>query len=417
MYNNGILEDGFVQESHCAMNAPNPLTFTTPVMEKKPKAVALAKPFQSYTPPTVNSKIGVLFFNLGGPDDQASVKPFLQNLFADNDIVQVPFPQVIQTHVFAKRIAKKREHEAQENYAKIGGGSPILELTQQQIALFQNAIAPDFQARGFELPTCYLAMRYWHPFLSDVLKRIQADGITHLILLPLYPHYCLATTGSSLREFSNLMLTPQWFPMARHLNLSTICSFYKEPLFLQAVAQTMQQAFDEKEWSCPPAQRHIIFSAHGIPKKYAAKNRDPYPRQIHETCHRLMQQYFPENTWEICWQSRVGPMEWLKPYTEDLVEELGQAKRDNILMVPISFVSDHIETLFEMDMLYVPVGAQYGMRHWHRAASLNDSPLFTKLLCELVLRMLDSSSLCKIDFSQKDRLQPGQLHCASEKGR
>jgi protoporphyrin/coproporphyrin ferrochelatase len=390
----------------------NPPVQMTQTAKRKPKAIPLAKPFQSYNPPTAQSNIGILFFNLGGPDDQDSVQPFLQNLFADNDIVQLPFPKPLQD-LFAYRVSRKRKHEACENYAKIGGGSPILQLTREQIELTHQQLIPAFEARGLKPPKTYLAMRYWHPFLKDTLKQIRDDGITHLILLPLYPHYCLATTGSSLREFSQLMATPDWFPLAQRLNLATICSFYKEPRFIEAVAQTMQKAFDEKPWSCPVEQRHVIFSAHGIPKSYSIKNRDPYPRQIRESCEAIMQHYFPNTTWEICWQSRVGRMEWLQPYTEDLAEQRAKEGRDDVLMVPISFVSDHIETLFEMDMLYVTIGAEHGLHHWHRAESLNHSPLFIDLLCELVLRMLNASSLCKVDFTQMQVLAPGQLHCAS----
>jgi len=298
-------------------------------MPKTLQTIPLVKPFQFYDLPTPEAKIGILFFNLGGPDDQASVQPFLQNLFKDNDIIQLPVPQWVQ-NLFAWRVSRKRKKEAQENYAKIGGGSPILRLTQAQMNLVQAQLTPAFEAKGFSAPKTYLAMRYWHPFLEEALAQIQADGITHLMLMPLYPHYCLATTGSSLREFSQLLSQSKWRPLADSINVATVCSYYKEP--------------------------------------------------------------------RICWQSRVGPLEWLKPYTEDLAEDLAQAGRDNVLMVPISFVSDHIETLFEMDMLYVPVGAKYGLEHWHRAESLNEHPIFVDLLSELCLRLLDAPLLCKVQF-------------------
>jgi ferrochelatase len=279
--------------------------------------------------------------------------------------------------------------------------------------LVQEQLTPAFQAKGFTAPKTYLAMRYWHPFLEEALAQIQADGITHLMLMPLYPHYCLATTGSSLREFSQLLSQPKWHSLANSLNIATVCSYYKEPRFLEAVASTIQKAFDEKSWNAPLEERHVVFSAHGIPKDYAQQNKDPYPTQIRESCELLMQQYFPHTSWEICWQSRVGPLEWLKPYTEDLAEDLAQAGRDNVLMVPISFVSDHIETLFEMDMLYVPVGEKYGLAHWHRAESLNEHPIFVDLLSELCLRLLDSPLLCKVQFPDDLSVPKAPKICAT----
>ena len=381
-------------------------------MPKTLQTIPLVKPFQSYDLPTPDAKIGILFFNLGGPDDQASVQPFLQNLFKDNDIIQLPVPQWVQ-NLFAWRVSRKRKKEAQENYAKIGGGSPILRLTKEQMQLVQAQLTPAFEAKGFSAPKTYLAMRYWHPFLEEALAQIQADGITHLMLMPLYPHYCLATTGSSLREFSQLLGQSKWRPLADSLNVATVCSYYKEPRFLEAVASTIQKAFDEKQWNVPLEERHVVFSAHGIPKDYAQKNRDPYPTQIRESCEMLMQRFFPNNSWEICWQSRVGPLEWLKPYTEDLAEDLAQAGRDNVLMVPISFVSDHIETLFEMDMLYVPVGAKYGLAHWHRAESLNEHPIFVDLLSELCLRLLDAPLLCKVQFPDDLSVPKAPKVCAT----
>ena len=376
------------------------------------KTIPLVKPFQTYHLPTPEAKIGILFFNLGGPDDQDSVQPFLQNLFQDNDIIQLPVPQWIQ-NLFAWRVSRKRQKEAQENYAKIGGGSPILRLTQEQIELVQAQLTPAFEAKGFQTPKTYLAMRYWHPFLEEALAQIQADGITYLMLMPLYPHYCLATTGSSLREFSQLLSHKKWQTLAESLNIATVCSYYKEPRFIEAVASTIQKAFDEKKWSVPLKERHIVFSAHGIPKTYATKNKDPYPTQIRESCEAIINQYFPHNSWDICWQSRVGPLEWLKPYTEDLSETLAQAGRDNVVMVPISFVSDHIETFFEMDMLYVPIGEKYGLHHWHRAESLNSHPVFIDLISELCLRLLESPLLCNIQFPEDLTLPQSPKICAT----
>jgi len=380
--------------------------------KKKPLApVALAHAFEAYTPPGPDDQVGILFFNLGGPDDQESVQPFLRNLFRDNDIIQLPFPQWAQ-EIFAWRVSRKRGHEARENYGKIGGGSPILKLTQMQIDLTREKLTPEFEAQGLKAPKTYLAMRYWHPFCEEALADIQKDGITHLILLPLYPHYSLATIGSSYREWGELMNGP-WSRLAKTLQVSTLCSYYKEPKFLQAIANTMNTAIEANEWGCDRDTIRMVFSAHGIPVKYAAKNKDPYPRQIKMSCELIMEQFFPNNPWDLCWQSRVGPLEWLQPYTEDFMPELGKKGVDNVLMVPISFVTDHIETLFEMDMLYVQDGLDNGMKYCARAMALNDEPVFIELLADLVMRNLNMPSQCKIDLSKIGEFKPGEFHCSS----
>ena len=344
-------------------------------------------------------KIGLVFFNMGGPDSLDAVQPFLYNLFADNDIVQMPIPPWLQK-LFAWRVSHKRKKEGKENYHKIGGRSPIEPFSRQQAEGILALVQPLLAEKGFPPAKCYLAMRYWHPRAEATLEQLKADGITHAILVPLYPHYSLATIGSSLREWTQLLERPENKAFASTLQQSTLCSHYEHPLFLQAVAETIHTAFAEKSWSCPSEEVLLVFSAHGLPISYVENNNDPYPRQIKATIDALITQHFPKNKWQLCWQSKVGPLEWLKPYTEDLIEQLAIEKRDNVLMVPIAFVSDHIETLFELDMLYVPLGAKHGMQHYHRAGALNNSVTYQQCLAQQVMRAVETPNLCKIDFNQ-----------------
>lgn len=335
-------------------------------------------------------RIGVLLFNLGGPDSLETVRPFLRNLFADKDIIPLPGPQWLQ-NVFAWRVSKKREKEARHNYQQIGGRSPIEPLTRQQAELLQQALAQ----RGVTVST-YLAMRYWHPRVETAIEQMRADGITQLVLLPLYPHYSLATTGSSMRELNRL-----WPTLNDDVAVSTVCAYYDYPTYLRAMADTIQQGLDQHSWSCALDDVTVLFSAHGLPVSYVKKNRDPYPKHIRATAEKVMAQYFPRNHWQICYQSKVGPMQWLTPYTEDLLPQLAQEGRDNVLLVPISFVSDHIETLYELDLLYIPQARAAGMTHCHRAPALNDNPLFIQALAELVLQTLSTPYPCRIRWPQQ----------------
>jgi ferrochelatase len=344
-------------------------------------------------------KVGVLLLNMGGPNNLEAVQPFLYNLFADNDIVQLPAPPWLQ-RLFAWRVSHKRKKEAQHNYGAIGGRSPIEPLSRQQATLLQHALAPLFEERCWPTPTCYLAMRYWHPRLSEVLPQLMRDGIEQLVVLPLYPHYCLATTGSSLRELNEELAKPQYAPWKETLQIATVCSFYDEPLYIKAVAETIERGLAQHPFSCPPQQVHLVFSAHGIPVNYGKTNRDPYLRQVQASIEAVMSQHFPQHSFQLCFQSRVGPMRWLEPYTQDLLVQLAKEGRDNVLVVPISFVSDHIETLSELDLEYIPMAHAAGMAHCHRAPALNDSPLFVEALRTLVLRAVEDPTLCRVRLPQ-----------------
>ncbi|MFM7389462.1 MAG: ferrochelatase [Vampirovibrionales bacterium] len=359
-------------------------------------------PWHTPLPSGTNKRLGILLLNLGGPTSPESVKPFLYNLFADNDIVQLPFPQWLQ-NLFAWRVSNKREHEAQENYGKLGGKSPILELTQAQAYAMMDRLHPLLNEQGWEHVECVIGMRYWHPRCDEALRQLQEARCTHLMILPLYPQYCLGTIGSSMRELNGLMQRNDFAPWVKTLRVANSCSFYSHPAYIKSVVATIQKTLHESTFTCPKHEVLILFSAHGIPQKYAVKNNDPYPKQVKRTMANVMQALEEANGFrnpdDVCWQSRVGPMEWLRPYTEDKIDELIEQQRDNIIMVPISFVSDHIETLFEMDMLYVPQAIEGGLTHTYRAESLNTHPLFIECLAIIVLQTLATPDVCKIDFT------------------
>lgn len=340
----------------------------------------------------------VLLLNLGGPDSLANVKPFLYNLFSDKDIIQLPGPQWLQ-NLFAKLISSRRETEAQENYHKIGGKSPLLEHTEAQAKALESLL----KQNNLRLPVL-IAMRYWHPFTEEILEKIKTLGLKRLIILPLYPHYSLATTGSSFKELDRVL---SQLSTDTQIETRTICAYYDNEHYLSALAETIHQGLSENQWDTEDlTQVKIIFSAHGLPKNYVKNNKDPYPKQITATAKRVMSQFFPNNRWQLCYQSRVGPMEWLTPYTEKLLLEMAEQGEKRLLVVPISFVSDHIETLFELDQLYIPQARQAGVTQIHRAPSFNTSPLFIKTLLQLVQQKLSGQEVCRINLPSISRLFP-----------
>jgi protoporphyrin/coproporphyrin ferrochelatase len=336
--------------------------------------------------------IGILLFNLGGPDSLEAVEPFLANLFGDNDIIQLPVPGIVQRWL-ARRIARKRRPMAQHNYQLIGGRSPILPFTQAQA----DALQAECAVRGLAVKP-YLAMRYWHPFTQQAVDQLKADGVTQVVLLPLYPHYSLATTGSSFRE-----LNRHWPTMAKDVAVATVCAWYDHPKYLAALADTITQGLANHEWSCPPQDVTILFSAHGLPKSYVTKNHDPYVHQIRDTASLVMNQFFPAQRWQISYQSRVGPVKWLTPYTDKLLAQYAKERRDNVLVVPISFVSDHVETLCELDIEYLPEAREgypdgTSVPHCWRAPALNTHPLLIETLADLVQTALHTPNPCRIRF-------------------
>ncbi len=326
------------------------------------------------------AKTGILLLNMGGPDGPDSVKPFLYNLFSDPDIIRLPLSFLFQKPL-AFYISNKRGAEVRRNYGEMGGGSPILSFTQAQA----EALGMELQQRGLTETPVYIAMRYWHPFTAEAVDRIVQDGIQRLIVLPLYPHFSYTTTGSSLNALRQELEARQV-----SLELALIPAYYQHPAYLAAMADTIQEGLDSHQWSCPRDEVQILFSAHGLPLKHVKRMNDPYPEQIDATARQVIRDFFPNNPWDICFQSQVGPLRWLGPYVEGALHYFAGKNVDNILMVAVSFVSDHVETLVEIDKLYLPLAKKLNITHCYRAPALNTRPAFIQALATLV-----EPSLCQ----------------------
>jgi ferrochelatase len=284
------------------------------------------------------AKVGVVLLNLGGPERIQDVGPFLYNLFADPEIIRLPNPALQKP--LAWLISSLRAGKSQAAYRSIGGGSPLRRITEQQARELQSTL----RQRGIEA-TSYVAMRYWHPFTESAVADIKADGIDEVVVLPLYPHFSISTSGSSFRELQRLR---QGDPSFSKLPIRCIRSYYDDPGYIGAMAELIGKEIQ----ACPnPADAHIFFSAHGVPKSYVEEAGDPYQKEI-ETCAQLIMEKLASdlghpNPFTLAYQSRVGPVEWLKPYTDDALNELGESSVKDLVVVPISFVSEHIETLEE----------------------------------------------------------------------
>jgi len=316
-------------------------------------------------------KQGVLLLNLGGPDTLADVQPFLYNLFADPELLRLPAPWMQKP--LATFISKIRTKKSQANYASLGGGSPLRKITEAQA----QALEVDLHGFGVEAKV-YVAMRYWHPFAEDVLTQIKADRIQRLVILPLYPQYSLTTTGSSFQELRKLRHQDPYF---QGMNWVWINSWYDQPDYVQAMAAAISA---ELEHFSQPEKVHVLFSAHGIPAAYVKKAGDPYQQEV-EGCVRLIWKHVQRaNPHSLSYQSRVGTVKWLEPYTEDRIPELAQRGLKQLLVVPISFISDHIETLQEIDQEYRHLATSQGIQEFRRVPALNTQPRFITGLRSLV---------------------------------
>lgn len=323
---------------------------------------------------------GVLLLNLGGPDSLEDVGPFLYNLFSDPEIIRLPFSWLQKP--LAWFIATRRQKTSQENYRKIGGGSPLRRITEAQGLELAKALSEDGQNVKI-----YIGMRYWHPFTEEAIAQIKKDGIEKLVILPLYPQFSISTSGSSFRLLQKLRQEDRQF---QQIEYTVIASWYNQPKYLQAMAKLIKEELDKCE---NPAQAHIFFSAHGVPESYVKEAGDPYQKEIEECTKLIMKTLNRPNNYTLAYQSRVGPVEWLKPYTEDAIVELGKQGIKDLVVVPISFVSEHIETLEEIDIEYRELAEEWGIHNFLRVPALDTEPLFIESLKDLVNNALNSPNL------------------------
>ncbi|MEH2058040.1 MAG: ferrochelatase [Nostoc sp.] len=325
-------------------------------------------------------RVGVLLLNLGGPDKLEDVGLFLYNLFSDPEIIRLPF-RWLQKPV-AWFIATRRTRTSQENYKQIGGGSPLRRITEAQ----GEALKEQLACLGQEA-SMYVGMRYWHPYTEEAIAQITQDNIEHLVILPLYPQFSISTSGSSFRLIEKLW---QENPKLQPIDYTVIPSWYKQPGYLQAMAELIAQELGQFP---NPDEVHIFFSAHGVPKSYVEEAGDPYQQEIEECTALIMQTLNRPNAHTLAYQSRVGPVEWLQPYTEDALIELGAQGVKDLVVVPISFVSEHIETLQEIDIEYREVAEESGIHNFRRVPAPNTHPVFINALAELVIDALKNPSL------------------------
>ncbi len=325
-------------------------------------------------------RIGVLLLNLGGPDQLEDVGPFLFNLFADPEIIRLPFTWLQKP--LAWFISTRRTTTSQANYKQIGGGSPLRRITEEQAQALKHRL----NELGNEAYT-YVGMRYWHPFTEEAIARIKRDQIDKLVILPLYPQFSISTSGSSFRLLERIWRED---PKLAQIEYTVIPSWYKQPNYLRAMADLIA---GELQKFSDPDKAHIFFSAHGVPRSYVEEAGDPYQQEIEECTSLIMQTLGRPNPHTLAYQSRVGPVEWLQPYTEDALNELGAKGVKDLVVVPISFVSEHIETLQEIDIEYREVAEKAGIHNFRRVPALNTHPLFIQSLADLVIEAVNSPDL------------------------
>lgn len=316
---------------------------------------------------------------------------FLYNLFADPDIIRLPGPLALLQDSIAYFIAKRRAPKSRAAYESIGGGSPILQYSNAQADLVKESLMERY---GLPVKT-YIGMRYWKPFTDEALDAIRNDGINALVILPLYPQFSISTSGSSLRVLQEEFT--KYASKYRNMMHTVIPSWYDRPGYVKAMGDLIQKELDSfteseiaeaKEESPNQPPLHILFSAHGVPKSYIEAG-DPYQKQIVECVDKIGKELFKTRKEEdlqvhLSYQSRVGPIEWLRPYTDDVLPELGEKGVRNLVVVPISFVSEHIETLEEIDIEYRELAEESGVTNWRRCPALNTDKTFITDMADMI---------------------------------
>jgi protoporphyrin/coproporphyrin ferrochelatase len=317
-------------------------------------------------------RVAVVLFNLGGPDGPDAVLPFLFNLFRDPAIITAP---AVVRYPLAALISTTRTKLAKANYALMGGGSPLLPETEKQARALEAAMAvrvPDAETR------CFIAMRYWKPFARETARAVAAFAPDEIVLLPLYPQYSSTTTGSSLKDWKSVYRGPG--------ETTTICCYPTSPGLIEAHAQLIQAAYDQ---AGRPGPARLLFSAHGLPEKIIEAG-DPYQAQIEATAAAVVERLGPGWDWRISYQSRVGRLKWIGPSTDDEIRAAG-AEGKALVVTPIAFVSEHVETLVELDHEYGDLARQVGCPAYVRVPALGVTPSFIDDLAGSVTRALERS--------------------------
>jgi len=335
-------------------------------------------------PAVPKPKTGVLMLNMGGPETLEDVNGFLTRLFLDKDLMVLPLQKRL-----GPLIAKRRTPKIQEQYDQIGGGSPIYYWTNlqgQKMIEILDRLSPDTAPHKH-----YIGFRYVHPLTEEAVEQMEADGVEHAVAFTQYPQYSCSTTGSSLNAIHRHYLSRQSSPRMRW---SAIDRWPVDPLLVKTHAQHIREALETK---FPPDLRDdvvLLFSAHSLPMMVVDRG-DPYPQEVGATVQMVMSELGYSNPYRLVWQSKVGPKQWLGPATDDVMKGLVERGKKDMLLVPIAFTSDHIETLYELDYEYASeLAKEVGARHVHRSEALNGSPLFIEGLANLVADHLKSGDVC-----------------------
>ncbi len=317
-------------------------------------------------------KDAIILLNMGGPDSLDAVQPFLFNLFCDHDIFRFPFAQ----KCLARVISRRRAPKVIEKYKAIGGKSPINEWTEIQRIMLEKKVQK-------QMPLCdvYVGMRYWRPMIRKTAEAAAHENYDHVILLPLYPHYSVTTTGSAFNEWKRSFTN-------QRAKQTYVQEYHDHPEYIKALNERIVAAIQQ----FPEKKRHdvqILFSAHGTPASMEKKG-DPYSTQIKKTVSLVMKARGHSHGHHLCFQSRVGPVKWLGPSTVNTIKSLAGQNKKNLLVVPISFVSDHLETLHEIGMEYRHLAETQGIENFVVMKGLNNSQTFINALNDIALKALKS---------------------------
>jgi protoporphyrin/coproporphyrin ferrochelatase len=332
-------------------------------------------------------KKAIILFNLGGPDKMESVEPFLFNLFNDPAILNLP---TFLRYPLAKLISNRRAPVAKKIYEELGGASPILKLTKEQSEALETKLNQTDTVNKYK---CFIVMRCWHPRANDVIKEVQFFNPEEIILMPLYPQYSAATSGSSIKEWKSVCKKNNY-----NIKTSTICCYPTDKNFIIAhTKEIMKKIKDLKNFK-------LIFSAHGLPEKNIKKG-DPYQWQVEQSVKKIVEKLDYKNLdWILSYQSRVGPLKWIGPSTEDVIIENSKIEK-HIVLVPIAFVSEHSETLVELDIEYKQLADANGCKNYTRVPALGINEDFIKAMSELIIK--------KEDHKFNEHLYPPKNHCPS----
>ena len=333
------------------------------------------------------SRIAVVLFNLGGPDGPKAVRPFLKNLFSDPAIIAAPGAA---RFLMAEAISRMREKSAIANYAVMGGGSPLMAETAAQAQALETELAARLPSDEVKV---FVAMRYWRPLTEETAADVAAFEPDDVVLLPLYPQFSTTTTASSLTRWNAVY--------AGGGRRRTVCCYFDHPAFVDAHATLIREVWED---AGAPTEVRLLFSAHGLPERISNAG-DPYQWQVEQTCAAVARRLGASWDWRVCYQSRVGPLKWIGPSTVEAIEQAA-ADGKGVIVAPIAFVSEHIETLVELDRDYAEIAERVGAHPYLRAPALGAHPKFIEGLAEVATAALGASDV-----------RPGAGACRADLGR